>query len=111
MLEKLSVEIKASFLVAGFVKPLGNDYFDIINKTFLNRDFDWEKIRKSCKYFFVYHSDNDPYVPLPMGRELAEKLNSKLKIVKDAGHFNESSGYKKFEILLNDIKKVIAKDL
>ena len=31
--------------------------------------------------------------------------------LESAGHFNEKSGYKKFELLLNDIKRIITKDL
>ena len=111
LLEKLDIRIRAAFLVAGFTGFIGNEYFDTINKTFIEKNFDWEKIRKNCKCFFVYGSDNDHYIPLPMGEELAEKLNAELKIIKNAGHFNEKSGYTKFEILLNDIKKIIAKDL
>src|SRR3989344_5672665 len=109
LLERLNIRIKAAFLAAGFIGFIGNEYFDTINKTFIEKNFDWEKIRKNCKCFFVYGSDNDHYIPLPMGEELAEKLNAKLKIIKNAGHFNEKSGYTKFEILLNDIKKIIAK--
>ena len=104
LLERLNIRIKAAFLVAGFIDFIGNDYFDTINRTFIKKKFDWEKIRKNCKYFFAYSSDNDHYMPLSMGEELAKKLNAKLKIIKNAGHFNEKSGYLKFEILLEDVK-------
>ena len=40
--------------------------FDEINKTFVETDFDREKIRENCKQFFVLHSNNDPYVPLKL---------------------------------------------
>ncbi|MBL7055869.1 serine hydrolase family protein [Candidatus Woesearchaeota archaeon] len=111
VLENTSIQIKASFLVAGFLGPIGNDYFDIINKTFTEKNFDLEKINKNCKNFFSYHSDNDPYIPLGKGKEFSEKIGAELKIISNAGHFNESSGYKKFEILLQDIKKTLAKHL
>ena len=59
----------------------------------------------------IFYSDNDPYIPLAKGEELAKKLDSELIIVKNAGHFNTESGYKKFELLLEGIKRIIAKDL
>lgn len=93
---------KAAFLIAGFAGPLGI-YFDKSNKTFY-RKFNWDKIKKNCRKFFIYSSDNDPYVPLEKGKELAENLECELKIVKDAGHFNEKAGYKEFQLLLEDIK-------
>ncbi|MBI2134799.1 serine hydrolase family protein [Candidatus Woesearchaeota archaeon] len=111
VLEKLNVKIKASFLVAGFLGPLGSDFYDSISKTFAQKDFDWEKIKNNCDKFFVYQADNDPHIPLEKGQEMAKNLDSQLIIVKNAGHFNEKSGYKKFGLLLKDIKKITAKDL
>ena len=111
VLEKLEIKIKAAFLVAGFLGPLGNEFYDSISKTFTKKEFDWQKIKNNCDKFFVYHADNDPHVPLSKGEEIAEKTQGTLKIIKNAGHFNEKSGYKKFELLLEDIKKITAKHL
>ena len=105
-LEEINDPIKASFLVAGFVGVLGNKY-DGVNKTFFENDFNWDKIRSNCERFYVYHSDNDPYVPLEKGESLARKLNAKLKIVESAGHFSKTAGYTKFDLLLKDIKKEV----
>ena len=80
-------------------------------KTFIDKELDWSKIKNNCKHFLIYHSDNDPYISLSKGKELAQNLDSKLILVKNAGHFNEKAGYKKFELLLNDLKRIIAKDL
>ena len=105
ILERLNIKIKASFLVAGFLGPLGNDFYDSMNKTFTQKQFNWKKIKSNCDNFFVYHSDNDPHVALSKGEEFAKMLDVKLNIIKNAGHFNEKSGYKKFKLLLEDIKK------
>ncbi len=107
VLEKGDRKIKAAFLVAPFVGLLGNPTFDNINKTFTDKDFDWDKIRSNCKDFYIYISDNDPYVPLEKGKFLADKLNATLKIIHNAGHFNEAAGYTKFELLLKDIKDLL----
>ena len=106
---QLNEPVKASFFVAAWVGNLGLPEFDGINRTFMERDFDWEKIRRSCQSFRLYASDNDPYVPLPMGKELAEKLGAgaEIKVIKNAGHFNEKAGYLEFTTLLEDVLGVL----
>ena len=108
VLEQLDKPIKAAFFVSGFVGLLGNPDFDMINKSFVDKNFDWERIKQNCKRFYVFHSDNDPYVPLEKAKELAENLGVEIILVKNAGHFNEKSGYIKFELLLDFIKKELA---
>lgn len=100
-------KVKAAFFVAGFLSSAGNPKFDEVNKTFINKNFDWQKIKQNCKTFYVYHSDTDPYLPLAKGDDLAEKLGVKLKVIKNAGHFNKSAGYTKFPLLLDDIKNIL----
>lgn len=102
LLEKPKVKAKAAFLIAGFCSDLGvHQYRPVIN-TFVDNRFKWEKIRNSCKRFFVYHSDNDPIVRLEKGRELSKKLRTKLRIVKGAKHF----WFRKFPQLLKDMERV-----
>jgi uncharacterized protein len=109
VLEKLDRSVKAAFLVAGWLGKLGNPAFDKINKTFVERNFNWGMIRKNCKNFIVYGSDNDTYVPLEKEKELAGKLGVELKIVKGAGHFNDKYGYVKFDLLLENVKNLLEK--
>ncbi|MCK5476385.1 MAG: serine hydrolase family protein [Candidatus Aenigmarchaeota archaeon] len=107
ILECINQPIKGAFFISGFSTLLGNETFDSINKTFVDKEFDWSKIKQNCKQFFIYHSDNDPYVPIECANELADKLDVKPKIIKNAGHFNEKAGYIKFEELFNDIKLLL----
>ncbi len=102
---ELGGKAKSAFLVAGFTGKLRDKRFLRINRSFVESEFNWKKIRESCQTFNVFHSDNDPYVPLENGAELAEKLGTEPIIVKGAGHFNEKAGYKKFPQLLNEILK------
>ena len=104
ILEKLDKSIKAAFFVSGFVGLLGNPDFDNINKSFVDKSFDWQKIKQNCKKFYIFHSGNDPYVPLEKAKELAKNLAVDVILVKNAGHFNEKAGYTKFELLLKKIK-------
>lgn len=105
ILEKLDKPIKAAFFVSGFVGLLENPEFDNINKSFVDKNFDWQKIKQNCKKFYVFHSDNDPYVPLEKAEQLAKNLGVDVILVKNAGHFNEKAGYTKFELLLEKVKK------
>lgn len=105
ILERLNHPIKSAFFISGFLGLLNNPELDELNKTFTAKSFDWDKIKNNCQKFYVINSDNDPYVPIEKGKELAEKLNVKLAIIKNAGHINSESGYDKFESLLEKIKK------
>ncbi len=107
ILEKLDKKVRACFFVSGFLSKLGDLNFDNINKTFVQREFNWKKIKENCDKFYVIHSDNDPYVPLKEAENLADKLGTKVIIIKGAGHFNETAGYKKFDFLLEMIGKEI----
>ena len=103
-LEMMKKPVKAAFLVAGFAGQIGDPRFDKINATFFEKEIDWEKIRGNCGHFEVFHSDNDPFVPLKFGEELAENLGVKVTLVKGAGHFNRAAGYTEFPLLLERIK-------
>jgi len=107
MLENIDKPITAAFFVSGFTGSLNNPKFDKINSTFSDRHFDWKKIKNNCLKFFVFHSDNDPYVPIQKAEDLAKNLGVDIILVKNAGHFSEKSGYKKFDLLLEKIKKEI----
>lgn len=105
VLERVERPVSAAFFVSGFIGLLGNPDFDSINKTFVDRGFDWKTIRGNCRKFFIFHSDDDPYVPLEKAKELAEKLGVEVEMVKGAGHFNEGSGYTRFGLLFQRIKE------
>lgn len=94
-------KIKAAFLVSGFISLLGNEKFDIINSTFIEREFVWNKIVNNCFKFCLIHSDNDPYVPIEKAYELSKNLETELIIVPNAGHFHSET----FELLLEKMEE------
>ena len=104
VLEKLDKPITAAFFVSGFTGLL-NHPIDEINKTFVDKRFDWQKIKQNCSKFYVFHSDNDPYVLLEEAKQLVKNLDTDVILVKNAGHFNKKAGYTKFELLFEKIKK------
>ena len=97
--------VKAAFFVAGFTGLLGNKTYDNLNKTFVDKVFEWKIIRKNCGRFCLINSDNDPYVPLDKGKDLAKRLGAEFIVLEKAGHINQESGYTQFELLFNKIKQ------
>jgi predicted alpha/beta hydrolase family esterase len=79
------------------------------DKLFISTPFNWEKIRSHAGKFFVFHSNNDPYVSLGNGEELSKHLGTKLILVPGAGHFNTKTGYTAFPLLLEKIKEATGK--
>ena len=109
VLEGLNKPVKAAFFVAGFVGSLNNPEFDELNRSFADRVFDWKKIKENCRQFFVFYSDNDPYIPIQKAQNLGQMLDTKPIMVKEAGHFNDAAGYTKFPALLEKIKNLVQK--
>ena len=105
-LEQNNKRIKAAFLVAGFHKPLGSPY-DKLNITFLNKKFDWKKIKNHSNKFIVFGSDNDEYISLDITKEIAKNLDAELKIVHNGGHLNKKAGFERFPFLLDCILREI----
>ncbi|HRF28627.1 MAG TPA: alpha/beta hydrolase [Candidatus Saccharibacteria bacterium] len=103
ILEKLSSPIKAAVFVGTPVgiKPILNYERDM---SFSGFDFDWDKIKLNANKHVVYQSDDDPYVSLGNGEELAERLGVKLDFVPNSGHFNTKAGYNTFEQLLTKLR-------
>lgn len=104
LLEKIEKPIKAAVFVGApiGIKPIL--YYDR-DKSFSGFDFDWQKIKNNASKFVVYHSDNDPYVCLENGKQLAKNLGVELTFIPNAGHFNKAAGYTEFEALKDKVLK------
>ena len=102
LLEKTKARVKAAFLVGGFCSELEMEEFEPLVRTFIEKPFNWKKIRANCGRFLIYNSDNDPFVPLEKGQELAKNLGTNLTLVKGAKHF----WFDKFPKIAQDIKKI-----
>ena len=107
-LEKLTHPIKAAFFVGTpiGVRPILNYDRD---SAFSGFDFDWEEIKKKAQKFVVFQSDDDPYVGLDNGKELAKNLGVELSFVPNAGHFNKKAGYLKFDLLKDKVLQILEK--
>jgi uncharacterized protein len=106
ILERLKHKIKAVFLIGTpiGVKPILNYDRD---GSFSGFDFDWENIKNKAKTFEVFQSDNDPYVSLGNGEQLAKNLGVELTFIPNAGHFNKKAGYLAFPDLLKKVEIIL----
>ena len=106
VLEKLSHPVKAVFLVGTpvGVPPIANNERD---NAFTNNNFDWQNIKSKAKNFIVYQSDNDPFVGLENGKQLAKNLGVELSFIPNAGHFNAPAGYLEFPELLEKLELIL----
>jgi predicted alpha/beta hydrolase family esterase len=102
LLEILEEPVKLAILVGTPIGVRSIKNFEQ-DKSFAGFEFNWKNIKQNSKNFIVYHSDNDPYVSLENGKELAKNLGVKLTFVPNAGHFNKQAGYTTFEDLLYSI--------
>ncbi len=75
-------KVCAAFLVAGFCRDFGIPEI----QNFVNRPFDWKKIRSNCQKFVAVYSDNDPYIPVKESLFLAKQLEINPLLEKNAGH-------------------------
>lgn len=108
LLEKINKPVRSAYFVSGYTGLLGRkEYqkFDDINKTIVNRNFNWSKIKKLIKHINVFHSDNDPYVSLDKSIEFAKNLGVNITLIPNAGHFNSKAGYDQFEYLFKLVKQ------
>ena len=107
VIEKLHTPLRAAFFVSSFINLLGNPTFDDVNRSFVDRTFNWERIQNNCKKYVLFHSDNDPYVPLVEAENIARKLDVNVHVIRNGGHLNTEAGYTTFPELLDEIQKVL----
>lgn len=106
LLENIKVKIKAAVFVAPPIGIMPVKYIEA-DRPFIEKPFDWDKIRDSSKNFFVFHSEDDSIICIGNGEEVAKKLGVDLIRLKDAGHFNVEAGYTKFDLLLEKLKSIL----
>lgn len=100
ILEVVQEPVMKSIFVSGFIDKLGMQEYDELNSTFVEHEFDWEKIKANAGKIKVLYGDGDPYVPYDAAVRLAKNLGVELTVVKNGGHLNSEAGYSEFEELL-----------
>ena len=96
------IKVKRIITVAGFNK-IKYDEDNSLYDSFYMEDNELNKIVDLCEDIYCFYSDNDPYVNIDKAMQFAKLINGKGILIKNAGHFNEKSGYSEFKELLKFI--------
>jgi len=109
-LEKIKEKIGGAVFVAGWFSlnpestPTKEDRQ--IARPWLETKIDFEKIRKRTDNFTAIFSDDDPCVPLENSKIFSQKLNAKIVIEKNKGHFDDDAGVKELPVALEELLKI-----
>lgn len=100
-------KVKAVVFVAPWLslknKALPDEKSKKIAKPWLETPIDFEKVRKHCDNFITIFSTNDPFVSVSQCDEFQRRLESKIIILKDRGHFTEDDGEKRVFKIFDEI--------
>ncbi|KKW06228.1 MAG: hypothetical protein UY40_C0001G0006 [candidate division CPR1 bacterium GW2011_GWC1_49_13] len=104
-LEKLNRKVRAAFFIAGFAKKVGKDEIKKLNAPFVAINPNWSKVRANCPDIICFIGDDDPYVPMEIAQDFANKCGAEeLIIITNGGHLSATAGFTKFPQLLEKIK-------
>jgi hypothetical protein len=106
ILEKLDHPVRAALFIGTPVGVQPITYYDR-DVSFSGFSFNWPSIKSRAKNFVAFQSDNDPYVSLGNGEQLAKELGIELSFIPNAGHFNQKAGYIQFDELLKKIEPLL----
>lgn len=84
-LECAKIPVKKVLFIAGFAKDLGIEE----TRNFVTEPFDWGKIKENTGKIFVLNENNDPWVPIERGREIAEATGGEFIEVVGNVHFDK----------------------
>lgn len=103
-------KIGGAVFVAGFFKRLtGLEDEPGVPETvkhWLTTPINFKKVKSHINTGIAIFSDNDPYVPLDNQDDFRDKLDSKIIIEHNMGHFNEAAGITKLPIALESLLKL-----
>lgn len=105
-IELLSPESKVggAVFVAGWVNLSGlNTYEQKIAKPWIQTPIKWGKILTHTKKFVVIFSADDPYVPITDSEIFVNKLDAKIIVEPEKGHFTKVN---KLQIALDELLKM-----
>ena len=109
-----NTKIKGVIMIAPWLSlkddALENEEEKRIAKPWIEKNIDFEKVKLHAERFIALFSTNDPFVSIAQSDVFQRKLDCKLRILKDAGHFTENDGVKElfpvFEEIMNIDEKI-----
>jgi predicted alpha/beta hydrolase family esterase len=96
-IEQAGSEVNRLLSVAGFAEDYGAE----LNSYFLRaKVIDFEAVRHNLRWAAVVYGDNDPYVPQPTLKQLADSLGVQPVVIPNGGHLNGEAGFTEFPQLI-----------
>lgn len=103
-LEKDNAEkICGAVLVSGPCESNGNPRLN----GFLDRNFDFNKIKTKCNKFIIIHGKDDQVVSFSNAETLSRELEGELVPIEKGGHLNGSSGWIELPQCLESLNKIM----
>ncbi|OGG04776.1 hypothetical protein A2Z33_05690 [Candidatus Gottesmanbacteria bacterium RBG_16_52_11] len=99
-LEKSASPVQALISVSGFSDNYGDEINDFYMKV---KSVDFTRVRNHVRSCSVIYGGDDPYVPQPSLRKLAEDLQVTPVVIPRGGHFDSESGTGLVSLLLDRI--------
>src|ERR1700722_7822076 len=106
VLERAHSAGEGVFFVSGFAGLPDLELFGSVNRTFVDRNFDWEQIVVSVRRSFVYQGADDPDVPQAWSAYLARKLTADRRVIPGGGHLNSVEAHKQLEVLWSGVQSI-----
>lgn len=94
-----NLKVNDLIFAAPFYGLINIPEFDAVNSPFFTKKH-FDRIGKLSNRRICFISRNDPYVPNDLSESFAKEIAAQIIYVDNAGHFNASAGYTKFECLL-----------
>ena len=98
--------IEGVVLVSGLAKPLSDPQFKILDE-FMDRDFDFGRIKAAAKQRAVVAAKDDYIVPFSFSCELAGQIDAKFYEVQKGGHFLDRDGFTKLDLVYEILEKMM----
>ncbi len=105
--EDFSGKIEKIVFVAGWFKldNLEGDEVEAIAKPWLETKMDLKKVKQKINKLTVFLSDNEPYGFVKDNEKIfKEKLDAKVTILKNKGHFTQDDGVTEIKEILEEFK-------
>lgn len=102
LVTKFNLKLDSAIFVAPFLTKLNGAWqIDHVNNSFYKDSFEWNELKKQIPVSYSIYSDNDPYVDNHFSLRFADNIGASKIIVKNAGHFNDESGFDNFPLVFD----------
>ncbi len=107
-LETINTQVGGAYFVAPWfnLANLEDETTEAIAKPWIETPIDFDKIKSVCPHSVAFLSSNEPYGFVEENKQvLEEKLNAKVAILENRGHFTEDDDCREIPDLLKEILK------